>query len=307
MDILEREIPKLITPEAQGEMVNWLSHVPGVGSWATIIKNPLAYYSDLAPKIIADRESGHSRKPLPSSLLRIQVQWDCVFEIRNYLQNFHGFTSGPHLPWREIDQVDQWYLREVHRETASTNWVLNERKQAGCYWCPQKSQRILGIFPSYALVNSQGAVCKFYLPDEKGEWVDLGEFAVPPKEQGNWFRNLGWFKECWEVLTVDRGCLGLRSPCLITPVNAAPVKKEFRFEPVALDGEPDAWALLKLWMMAGAARPKHETDHRDMLYIATPLEATRLKAAQLAQGKPNPYRHLHHSIYDRELEGQLKR
>jgi hypothetical protein len=309
VEILESEIPKLITPEAQTEMVDWLANVPNAQGWSAIIKNPLAYYSDLASIIIADRVNDHSKdsgQPLPSSLLKIQAQWECVYEIRDFLQDFHGFTRGPHLPWREIDEMDQWHLQEVSRETDSTRWVLNERRQAGCYWCPQKAQRVLGVFSSYALINDHGAMCEFSPAEERKSWITLMEFCVPPNEQGHWFRNLGWLKECWEILAVNRRCLGLKSPCLISPFNASPVRKEFRFDPVALEGEPDAWKLLKLWMMAGAARPKHTGDLKDNLYFAAPAEAKKLKAECIKMKRGNPYRHLRHSIYGPELEKELK-
>ena len=151
----------------------------------------------------------------------------------------------------------------------------------------------------------------FELPITNDEFIHVMFFSMPPVLQGSYFYMKRRFKRSWEILSVNRGLRGLFSPVLAQDMPGIPLrdygkKGDFRFDKCDLEDIPDCTKLMKMYLMLGGQRPELPNENPNTLYFHHPDKVMNCKTVLMESGRPNPSKHIYKSIYDPELEKQLR-
>ena len=320
MKQLEELVKERIEEEARLHMVKYYHH-HGVEEDAWFYENIIkALTIELKGRVNEALQSssgiGQTYNYLPREIVETKELYGLINEVIESLQNEHGHLLYGE-EWRECDRHSP-YIKLVKKRIAEekSNWRLMLASSTGDVWSWEKSKRIYKEYDVAKIVNDEGAELIFDLPNELGEddgWLHVLMFSIPVENQRGFFHTKKTFKSAVSTLAYHPSMRGLYSPCL-TQIFGQPSaknddKKNNKSWRIKLNkycgSDKDEWRLLTFWKRMGFVRPFLEDRHPDNIYLFNPEFTLKTKEAYLESGEENPFRHLRHSVYDRELEDLL--
>ena len=248
---------------------------------------------------------------LEKELLKSKATFEVLSEFREEQMTDHGQALYDNEGFTEVIDYSNWYLSEVKEDIAKSKYKLLSASATGNVWDFGISKRVYEEKQIYKLQHEDKSQMTFELPITNDEFIHVMFFSMPPVLQGSYFYMKRRFKRSWEILSVNRGLRGLFSPVLAQDMPGIPLrdygkKGDFRFDKCDLEDIPDCTKLMKMYLMLGGQRPELPNENPNTLYFHHPDKVMNCKTELMESGRPNPSKHIYKSIYDPELEKQLR-
>jgi hypothetical protein len=186
------------------------------------------------------------------------------------------------------------------------NWTLQTAVGFVNTWSSELKTRLHSPVKIFRLQKKfTSSYCDFYFFDENHAHVLL--FQVAHKNESKYWVARRDFKEAFEILLKLGICKISASVLTCTseyPLEAS--RREWRSEDATSKG-CKMTKLALFWRRIGFIDyPALQTGNRDAILLVAPKTAKEAKGQFLNNGLPNPYRFLSHSVYEPDLEKDLK-
>jgi len=306
---LKYHIDEIITPAALDHRIRFYEHhKQDVES---------TFYKDIEKFLSGYIESEAKRYKeesyfLDLDLLRSKAHFEVLSEFREEESLLHGQCLYDNGGFKEIEDWDHWFLAQIKNEIEESEFKVLSAGATGNVWDWKAGKRVCEERKIFKLEHNDRTQMTFELPFTEDEFIHVLFFSVCPSLQGSYFHMRKRFKAMWELLAVQTGLKGLYSPVLGAdmpeiPLKAYSGKPDWRFTKIQLEDNPNCTKLMKMYLMLGGQKPELENEHPDTLYFPSPRIVIECKKALMKNGKPNPHKHIYKSIYDSELEKELRR
>jgi hypothetical protein len=273
-------------------------------------------------------------------IMKMKKVMDVIYELKEELTYANGEMTYD-KKFSDTDDWTHWYIQKLKANLEGNGeWILQQNLAHANYWEWNEGIRKYTTRMVYKLLHNDGTEMIFELPFTEDDSIHALFFKRIPSQQNGYFEMRKRFAFCFDTLVVQTGHRSLVSPCLVEPTPEAPVravnvphrpsscdlegkqddnahenenvikrKREdcWRFEKTNLgDGDEDGWKLMKMWLRLGMCRPKLPDQSKHYLHLFHPEKVLEAKNVYLKEHKVNLFRHIGKSVYDRDLERELR-
>ena len=242
----------------------------------------------------------------------IKLRFKFIDEFIEFLASYQNFiTDQKHIGL--IKESSNSFISDLLKSIDGSSWQLIEGTSSCNRWDASQFKRVSHSLPFWTLKNT---ITKTKADFHLGSFFDDGcvnllMFEIMDNNRkNNGFSTLKEFKELMKFLFLDHP----QKPESVTSIvlrfdkNNSQKIESWRFKKSKDPHLKKLSRLGKFWMGTGAVMAEEIQDPEDheRLYFFQPEKALEIRKTALENDLPNPYRNIARSIYDPQIEKQLR-